>query len=145
MHTPLRQLNPQSAPAYNGLSGDQSPQAVFEDVSFDYIHDIVIGANLQNQFEKTIAADADFAWRAIVVVSSTDAFSVQFSDSQWYYLQSGLVSSALFSSDPANPSPVWPELLIPASGRIAVNLRDDSGAENTIQLAYKGVKRYRLK
>jgi hypothetical protein len=139
----IRQLNPQAPPSYNGLQEGQAGQ-LFEDVPFDYIHDIVVAASATNNFEKSMDDDADFAWRGIVIVSQTAAFSVQFSDSQWYFLQSDLVSSVLLAGDASSPFAVWPELLIPAGGRIAARIRDDSAAENTIQIAYRGVKRYQL-
>jgi hypothetical protein len=42
------------------------------------------------------------------------------------------------------PWPVSPGILFPGGGRIGIDINDLSAAPNTIQLTFRGVKRYRL-
>lgn len=136
-------FNPQSAPVFNGVT-DASPEG-YTDVDFTYPYDVSLTAN-QKLSDQTVATtnDADFAWRAIVIGLATGAFSIRFSDSQGYYLSNGFVASANIVADAASPWPVFPEIIIPAGGRIGIDIQDISGQSNTIQIAFRGVKRYRL-
>lgn len=134
--------NPLSAPVDNGLN-NASPDK-YVDVDFTYPYDVILTANqfLRDQSVST-TNDADFAWRAIVIASFTGTFNVRFADSQGYYLSNGVVSNANILGDAASPFPVFPEILIPAGGRIAIDIQDTSGGTNTIELLMRGVKRFR--
>ncbi len=136
-------LNPFAPPSYNGLN-DASPEE-FQDVDFTYPADIVLTANqlLENQQIST-TNDADFAWRAIVIASYTGSFNIRFYDSQGYALSNGFIASANLLGDAASPFPVFPEILIPAGGKIGYDIQDTSGAGNTIEFLCRGVKRYRI-
>lgn len=135
--------NPLSAPVDNGLN-DAAPVDCI-DVGFDYPYDVILTA-LQSLPDQSIATtdDADFAWRAIVINVQTGAFNIRFSDSQGYYLSNSYIASANLIGDAASPFPIFPELLIPAGGRIGIDIADTSNAPNTIQLLARGVKRYRI-
>ena len=87
--------------------------------------------------------DSDFCWRA-TVVSSTGLFAVQFADSDWFFLSSAPVVSSNIQGDPSSPSPVFPEIIIPAGGRIGINLTDLSNAPNTVRLLFRGAKRFQI-
>lgn len=137
------QINPLAPPAYNGLP-DNSPEG-YVDVDFSYVYDVVLTANqvLTDQAVSTMN-DADFAMRAVFISYSTGTFNVRFSDSQGYYLSNGLIASANLLGDASSPMPIWPEILIPAGGRIGIDITDTSGAGNTIEIVFRGVKRYRI-
>lgn len=137
------QPNPYAPPVYNGLM-DASPQG-FVDVDFTYPYDVVLSANqfLRDQSIPT-TNDADFAWRGLVIAFNTGAFNVRFADSQGFYLSNGMIASANLIGDAASPYPIFPEILIPAGGRIGVDIQDTSGNTNTIELLARGVKRYRI-
>ena len=137
------QPNPLAPPVYNGINDDSPERTVDQDYTYPY--DVVLTANqvLPDQ-AKTTDTDADFAWRGIVVASATGAFNIRFSDSQGYYLSNGLIASANLLGDAASPFPVVPEILIPAGGRIGIDLQDTSGNPNTIEILFRGVKRYRV-
>ena len=141
--SPQPGFNPFAPPSYNGLN-DASPD-LFKDVDFTYPYDVVLTANqlLENQAVST-TNDADFAWRGIVNNNFSGAFNVRFYDSQGYALSNGFIASANLTGDAASPWPVWPEILIPAGGKIGIDIQDTSGAANTIELLCRGVKRYRL-
>lgn len=136
-------VNPFSPPVYNGLN-DSSPEG-YVDVDFSYVYDVILTANqtLRDQALSTMN-DADFAARAVVITFSTGTFNVRISDSQGYYLSNGFVASANIVGDAASPYPIWPEIIIPAGGRIGIDIQDTSGNPNTIQLVFRGVKRYRI-
>jgi hypothetical protein len=140
---PQAGLNPFAAPSYNGLN-DASPDQ-YQDVDFTYPYDVVLTAAqlLENQAIST-TNDADFAWRGIVVASFTGAFNIRFYDSQGYALSNGFIASANLLGDAASPWPVFPEILIPAGGKIGIDIQDTSGSGNTIEILCRGVKRYRV-
>jgi hypothetical protein len=135
--------NPYASPGDNGLN--PSAPENYVDVDFTYPYDVVLTGNqfLRDQSIST-TNDADFAWRAIVIASMTGSFNIRFADSQGYYLSNGLIASANLLGDAASPFPVFPEILIPAGGRIAIDIQDTSGGTNTIELLCRGVKRYRI-
>ena len=135
--------NPYAASVDNGMN-DTSPLN-YTDVDFTYPYDVVLTAD-QFLRDQTISTtnDADFAWRAIVIAAFTGAFNVRFSDSQGYYISNGMIASANLQGDAASPYPVFPEIIIPAGGRIGIDIQDTSGNTNTIELLARGVKRYRI-
>ena len=135
--------NPFAPPTDNGLNSASPLNYV--DVDFTYTYDVVLTA-LQFLRDQTVSTtnDADFAWRAIVIAYSTGTFNVRFADSQGYYLSNGMIVSANLQGDAASPYPIFPEILIPAGGRIGIDIQDTSNAGNTIELLMRGVKRYRV-
>jgi hypothetical protein len=141
--SPQQGLNPYAPPAYNGFN-DASP-ADFEDIDFTYPYDVTLtGSQLLDNQAISTTNDADFAWRGIVIASYTGAFNVRFYDSQGYALSNGFIASANIIADAASPFPVFPEILIPAGGKIGIDIQDTSGAGNTIEILCRGVKRYRV-
>lgn len=141
--SPQPGLNPYAPPSYNGLN-DASPES-FQDVDFTYPYDVSLTANQQllNQSVST-TNDADFAARAWVIASSTGSFNIRIYDSQGYALSNGYIASANILGDAASPFPIFPEMLIPAGGKIGIDIQDTSGAPNTIEILFRGVKRFRI-
>jgi len=140
----MSRLNPYAPPAYNGLSGEY-PNG-FVDVDHSYIYQVVLAANqmLRDQ-QQPIDTDSDFVLRAVQLTANTGVFAVRFSDSQGYYLSNGLLRSAIFLvGTVAVPFAVFPELVLPSGGRIGIDIQDLSGAPNTVELTFRGVKRYRV-
>lgn len=140
---PTYLVNPYAAPSYNGIN-DASPEGSI-DVDFTYPYDVVLTASqfLRDQSIPT-TNDADFVWRALVIGFSTGTFNIRFADSQGTYLANGMIASSNISGDASSPYPIFPEILIPAGGRIAVDIQDTSGSGNTIQILCRGVKRFRI-
>jgi hypothetical protein len=135
--------NPYAPPAYNGLM-DASPEG-YVDVDFTYTYDVVL-TPLQPLYDQSIQTtnDSDFAWRALILAFATGPFKIRFSDSQGFYLSNGYIASANVIGDAASPYPIFPEILIPAGGKIGVDIQDTSNATNTIEILARGVKRYRI-
>jgi hypothetical protein len=136
-------FNPYGSPSFNGLN-DDSPKG-YTDVDFTYPYDVILTASqfLRDQTVST-TNDADFCVRGIVVATLTGAFNIRFSDSQGFYLSNGMIASANLIGDAASPFPVFPELIIPAGGKIGIDIQDTSDAQNTIEILFRGVKRYRI-
>lgn len=143
MQQTYRAHNPYAPPAYNGIGQGGSAPPGFLDISFFYVFNVTLTANQLLNTQRGVENDADFAWRATVANSQTGAYSVQFSDSQGFFLSNDLIRLANFQGDVASPQPVEPEIVIPAGGTIGILIRDDTGAPNTIQIVFEGVKRYR--
>jgi thioredoxin reductase len=135
--------NPWASPMDNGLN-NASPLN-YTDVDFTYPYDVVLTA-LQFLRDQSVSTtnDADFAARAIVIAYSTGSFNLRIADSQGYYLSNGMIVSANIQGDAASPYPLFPEIIIPAGGRIGIDIQDTSGNGNTIELLFRGVKRYRV-
>jgi hypothetical protein len=55
-----------------------------------------------------------------------------------------LLSVTFFQGTFSVQWPMFPEIVIPAGGRIGIDIQDLSAAPNTVQLAFRGVKRYRM-
>lgn len=136
-------INPFAPPAYNGLN-PAAPDG-YVDVDFEYVFDIVLtgNENLPNQSQPTVN-DSDFAWRAVIINTATGTFSVRFSDSQGYQLSQGYILNGNLQGDASSPYPIFPEIIIPAGGKIGIDLIDTSGGTNTIEIGFRGVRRYRI-
>lgn len=110
---------------------------------FDYVADVTLTANQALQTTIDIDADSDFLARALYVAAATGAFKLRWSDSRQYFVSNERIASQNLSTDPAAPYPIYPELPLPANGRITLDLEDTSGAGNSIQIVFRGAKRFR--
>jgi hypothetical protein len=139
----VRIVNPYAPPAYNGMI-NAAPEG-YVDVDFKVPFDVVLTANQDNpNLARDVPTDADFIWRATIAVDQTGEYSYQFADSQGYQFSNGLIHRVNLSSSAVAPSVNGKEIVIPAGGQIGIHLRDLSGAGNTIQILFLGVKRYKL-
>jgi len=139
----MRQLtNPMAAPALAGLPPNV-PDG-FTDVDFTYPYDVSLagGQALTNE-QRSIDTDSEFWWRDTILLKATGAFTYKFSDSSGYVMSSGQIHSANLSANPSSPAPVFPEHPLPPGGALNIEITDISGNTNDIQIAFKGVKRYR--
>lgn len=131
------------APAHLlGLGSTAAPDAVYPDQSFDIPFNVTLTALQALNTQQQIERDADFVLRGIVLNSQTGIYQVQFSVNGWYNLSTGQVLNANMQSDPSSPYVVWPELIVPAGGFIGINITDLSNAGNTIQIVFRGCKRF---
>jgi hypothetical protein len=139
----VRVINPYAPPSYNGML-NATPDG-FVDVDFKIPFDVTLtsGQDAPN-LARDVPTDADFIWRATIAVVQTGEYSVQFADSQGYQFSNGLIHRINVSASAIAPSVNGHEIVIPAGGQIGIHLLDLSGADNTIQILFLGVKRYRL-
>jgi hypothetical protein len=132
--------NPMAPVVNNGVSDMMSG---YQDQAFDYAYSASLTANqlLADQVQP-IYTYADFVWRALIITVQTGSFAVRFSDGQGYYISNVLIDSFNLVGTPSDPFIIFPELLIPAGGRIGIDIQDTSGAPNVIQIVFRGVNRY---
>jgi len=109
---------------------------------FDYVLNVSLTASqrLDNQ-PLPLQGDAPFAVRALVA-TSTGSFRLRIKTPQNDYMSNELVNSPNIVGTGQFPAPVFPEIVFPRTGVISVDLEDTSGAPNTIQLVFKGAKRF---
>ena len=143
MQQQVRVINPYAPPAYNGMM-NATPDG-YVDVDFKIPFDFTLTAN-QNAdgLARDVPTDADFIWRATVANLQTGAYSVLFKDTQGYEFSNGLIHYINLSASAIAPSVNGHEIVIPAGGQIGIHLLDLSGAPNTIEILFLGVKRYKL-
>lgn len=130
-------LNPLAAPVYSGLNPLSGP------TDFTYSYDGTIIHSTGGTLSDGVQTDtsAPFHWMAIVINSYTDPrFSVRFGINGTYYISQNQVLSANYQSDPSAPFTLVGQLIVPAGGRITIDATDFSGADNTIEILFRGVK-----
>jgi len=134
--------NPYASPSANGI-GRAGVPAGFRDIAYDYVLPASLLANGTLNAQMGVNTDSDFCWRALVF-NSTGVFSVKFSDSDSFELSNSAIISANIQGDPSSPWPILPEIIIPAGGRIGLELLDLSGVDNTLNFLFRGAKRFTL-
>ena len=139
-------MNQFASPALAGINAEAQFPEGYVDVDFTYVYDVVLLASQSLRDQAVpIHVDSDFALRAVMLAQNTGPFSIRFSDSQGYYLSSGFLLSGNFLSGAVPfPVPIFPELLLPAGSRLGIEINDLSAAQNTIQILFRGAKRYHL-
>lgn len=141
MYRPL--TNPYATPAMVGTQ-QQAPD-LFVDVPFDYVFDKTLAASEQLNSESVpIDNDSDFMLRGIQLGTGANTFRFLIYDTQGYYLSDELFPSAiLFNNFRYIPLPIIPELPFPAGSAIGIRIENtDAVNPLTVQLIFKGVKRY---
>jgi len=133
--------------AVNGLN--YQPPEGYYDVGFDgYVFDIVLqpGQLLRDQ-AILISNDADFELRAYSYTQPTGdigAFLYRLSDGQGNYLSNAMIANTNMSPFPDRPTVMFPGLLFVRGGMIGIDIQNlDLMNTNTIQIVFRGVKRYR--
>ena len=139
-------MNPFATPVLAGVNAESQFPEGYVDVDFTYVYDVVLLASQSLRDQAVpIHVDSDFALRAVILAQNTGVFSIRFSDSQGYYLSSGFLLSGNFLSGAVPyPFPIFPELLLPAGSRLGIEINALSAAPNTIQILFRGAKRYHL-
>lgn len=124
-----------------GEAPAQSAPQVLER-AFDYAYQVTLTAN-QNLPDQSLAiqGDADFIVRAICG-TSTGTYTIRLRDAQNRYMSSAQIKNANLVGSRQWPTPMFPELVIPKSGKIGIDITDTSGSGNTIELVFIGVKRF---
>lgn len=139
------------APSHLKGLGNTAPQGVpYPDQAYTIPVSITMTGNQTNLLTyQDIERDADFIWRGFIVgkasagTATSDLYSVQMDINGWYKLSPAQILAGNLQSDPSAPFPVFPELPVPAGGRIGILTSDLSGSTNTIQLLLLGVKRFK--
>jgi len=141
MYRPLN--NPYATPAMVGTQ-QQAPD-LFVDVPFDYVYDKTLTAGQQLDSQSVpIDNDSDFMLRGIQLGAGPSTFSFLIYDTQGYYLSDELFPGAILVNNFRYfPLPIIPELPFPAGSAIGIRIRNDDAVSSiTVQLIFKGVKRF---
>lgn len=107
------------------------------------VFDVVLSADeTQRDLSQSFPRDSSFLWTGLAGVS-TDDYSVQFQLPDGRLLTSAAVNSQNIVGTAQFPVPIFPAVKVPAGGRIGITqITDLSSAENTIQIAFYGVRLY---
>lgn len=135
-------VNPWASAANNGLL-DASPQG-YADISYDYVYDVSLTASQLLLAYQPLDNDADFVLRGVGVNYYSGAFAVRWADSTSYWFSNARIYYLNIINSAASPYPIWPEIVMPAGGNIQLDLAEMSGATNTIEFVFRGVKRFRV-
>jgi hypothetical protein len=130
-------FNPLAAPVYSGLNPLSGP------TDFTYSYDGTILNSAGGILSDGVQTDtsAPFHWMAIVINSYTSiAFAVRFGINGTYYISQNQVMASNYQSDPSAPFTLVGQLIVPAGGRITIDATNFSGADNTIEILFRGVK-----
>lgn len=133
----LNLLNPLAPPVYGGLIGPDGS------VDFTYPYDVQLtGSTPLSDVIKT-NTDADFQLCGIIINAYTDIrFSFRLNVNGVYYLSSSQILAANLAGDPSAPAPTMGKFVIPRGADINIDLTELSGATNTIEILFRGLKLY---
>lgn len=133
--------NPLAPVAFNGVVAQQQQQ--FVDAPYTYVFNYTVPADeTVTNLLVSLDRDADFILLAVQIIFYTSAsLAVQFSDNQGQNLSNDLINVAAFGQ---GPFAFVPGRIFAAGGKIGIVLQDSSGSDNSIQIAFRGIKRYRL-
>jgi len=142
---PLNQFAPD---AFQGVPQPPNQQLGYEDRPYDYLYVPPNGVLLANAVllgqTVQVQVDSSFELRAWYIATASGLFQVRIGDANGYQFSSGYIISAGISADPSNPTVFSPQHPFPAGSRIMIDIQELSGSNNTIQIVFKGVKRFRL-
>lgn len=136
---PAADPNAPGTNAFDQLVQEAGPS---EEVGY-YVFNQTLTANqsLPN-LTQFIDGDSDF-----VLVSihgkSTGSYNINIKDNALKPLYSSDADSTLVVGTAQLPCRIRPALFYPAAGKIGISLTDTSGAPNTVQLVFTGVKKFR--
>jgi hypothetical protein len=141
-------INPFAPQALNGVNA--LPDGDYVDVDFTYVYDVaLLAGEVRRDQTVPLNNDADFVWRAVHFTKpdpvAVGIFRVRFSDSQGYYHSNALILEGNYSAQPQSPTPIMPELVFPRGGAIGLDIQNtDLAVACTVQICFRGVKRYRV-
>jgi hypothetical protein len=105
--------------------------------------DLTLQANAESRdLSQYFAKDSTFLWTG-VAGSQTGLFQVQFQLPDGRLLSSAPVRNSNIIGTAQFPVPIWPAVRIGPNGKIGIaTIKDLSGAANTIQIVFLGVRVY---
>lgn len=141
-------MNQFAPDAYQAVPSPPPQQTGFEDRPYDYLYvppaGVLLASTTLAGQTVQIQTDSDFELRAWYISTATGLFQIRLGDATGYQFSSGFIISPGISTDPANPTVFSPQHPFPAGSRIMIDIQELSGSDNTIQIVFKGVKRFRL-
>lgn len=89
-----------------------------------------------------IDGDSDFALVSLHG-RSTGTFNINIKDNSGKPIYSSSADASLVVGNAQLPVRIRPALYFPASGKIGISLQDTSGAQNTVELVFSGIRKFR--
>jgi hypothetical protein len=129
--------------------GNVAPQAMpveprYYDEPSVYVFQRTLAANQSlTDLSQLFDGDSLFLWMG-VYGSQTGAYSIRFRSPNGRYLSSALLRNVNAIGTAQFPVPIFPALPVPISGKIGIDITDLSGAANSVEICFAGVKRFQL-
>lgn len=123
----------------------QTPNMSFYEEPGEYVMDVSLTSGQEKTRQITqIDNDSDFIWLA-TVGSSTGVYKLklQISGRSGRYMSSSYVNNVNYVGSANFPVPLLHEVYFSAGSSISGDFLDTSGGANTIQLLFKGIKRFK--
>lgn len=148
MIQPQRTFSPFAPPGLAGIPDLDTSQYTYRPHTFVFIYEgIGVNATVVGQFQ-VFDNDSDFFWRGITTTATNNGgtnamVAMRFTDPNGVYMSDDFVSdfgqSAFYINE---PFPLVPAVYCPSGSRILIDLQDQSGLGNDVQINFVGVKRY---
>ena len=120
------------------------PATQFYEEPGDLVLDKVLTAN-QEALRQAVQVDEDSDFLLLALVgNSTSTYNIVLYQANNRAVNSAYAKNTNYVGSANFPVPLLKELYYPAGASIRVDVKDTSGAGNTIQLIFKGIRRYRL-
>ena len=113
-------------------------------VNYDLLYNVVLVGDESRTDLAIVDTDADYLWWGVVANSQTGAFAVRWEDAERYRLSNDVIGNINMPGTASRLWPIWPAVIMPAGGEIRFDIIDRSGVGNTIQMVFRGAKRYLL-
>lgn len=119
----------------------QAQQPHYDEFAF-YTYSVTLTSG-QELLDQSIAIDADSDFYVMALAgSSTGAYELRFKLPTGRYSSSARIRNTLMIGTAQLPAAVTPFILCPANSRIGIDLKDLSGAGNSVYLALRGFRRF---
>lgn len=134
--------DPTAAPPPSAFDQAQQETGPSEEVGY-YVFTQVLTAN-QNLPDLTQFIDGDSDFMLVSIHGkSTGSYNINIKDHAVKPIYSSSADASLVVGTAQLPCRVRPALFYPAAGKIGISLQDTSGAGNTVQLVFTGIKKFR--
>jgi hypothetical protein len=109
-----------------------------------YAYQVTLTANqpLTNQ-SLIVDGNSDFIMLAIHG-TSTGSYVIRVRNNNDRFICSAFLQNANFVGTAQFPVPLSKPFIVRATGRIAIDITDTSGASNTVELCFSGIRRYQV-
>lgn len=119
-------------------------QANYYEEAGALILDVTLTANQEKLGQGVfIEADSDFRLEAISG-SATGAYQLRIQTPSGRYWPQTYGNSANLVGSAGFPVPIEPPMVFPAGAKISIDIKDTSGAGNTVQLVFRGARLFKV-
>lgn len=119
-----------------------APAPQFTERPFDHAYQVSLTAN-QSLKDQTISMNGDAEFIVLALCGTqTGAYSIRLRDAEGYYLSSAPILNSNLVGTRQLPAIVFPELVIPRNGKISIDIENETGSTNEVELVFMGLKRF---